>query len=450
MSDIFDTNCTFAELGLRDSVLKGVDAEGFEHPTDIQARLIPLILEGRHVFGQARTGTGKTAAFGLPMLHLVEAGMPVQALALVPTRELAIQVCAELTRLGKFTPIRSLAIYGGQPIPKQIAGLKENPEIIVGTPGRVMDLQNRGVLKFHNIKFALLDEVDRMLDIGFREDIRKILKLIHGRPQSIFVSATISPEIEKLAHEFMDDPVKIETVAGSLTVSQVEQSYFTVEPWDKQKLLFHLLTHEDPDLTLVFCRMKVTVDRIAKFLRNQNIDASAIHGDLFQTKRNALMQKLRAGSLSVVVASDLAARGLDVSGISHVVNFDLPEDPEVYIHRIGRTARAGKHGVAWSFVTPDQGKLLTEIELLANTEIPHNSYPDFKPGPIPKDIKAQMETEEARNEKLSHQRNRYSGPAPVWDKDEEQVDTDKFPGGVAPKAKPKRRLGGKFRTRRGR
>lgn len=451
MTNLFDTSSTFKDLGLQNSVLRGIKAMGFNHPTEIQAELIPIILAGKDVFGQARTGTGKTAAFGVPLLQAADKSIPVQALILVPTRELAIQVAAEIKEIGQFTGIKTLPIYGGQPIRKQINALnRDHPNIIVGTPGRIMDLHQRGELKYHNIERIILDEVDRMLDIGFREDIRSILRKIPGKPQAAFVSATLSKDIEKLAKEFMTNPVKIQAVSGSLTVAAVDQSYLTVEQWDKKRLLIHLLTHEEPDLTLVFCRMKVTVDDVAAFLRNKEVNAYAIHGDLPQGKRNSIMKRLRAGKLSVIVASDLAARGIDVSGITHVINYDLPEDPEIYIHRIGRTARAGKGGTAWSFVTPEEGKLLTQIENLANREIPHKEHPGFKPGPEPPHVAAARKKQKQAQENAKNKKNsRYSGPKPIW-KNKKTADTEKFPGGIVPKGKPKRTLGGRARTRRGR
>ncbi len=449
MSDVFSTDTKFSELGLRDDVLKGIDAMGFEFPTEIQAELIPLIMDGKDVFGQARTGTGKTATFGIPLLHMLDKDTPVQALILVPTRELAIQVAVELEDIGRFTPIKTVAVYGGEPINKQISRLEKNPHIVVGTPGRVMDLQNRRILKYHNIQYTILDEVDRMLDIGFRDDIRRILRGMSGHPQAIFVSATLSKEVEKLAKEFMTDPVKIEAVAGSLTVSQVEMSYTTVQRWDKMRLLYHLLTHEEPDLTLVFCKTKATVDKVAAFLRKKDLEAHAIHGDMPQRKRNQIVKHMHAGTLSVVVASDLAARGLDITGITHVINYDVPEDPEIYIHRIGRTARAGREGVAWSFVTPDDGKLLTQIEMLANREIPFREYPEFKHRNDPPNFgkKSDAAAKEAPEPEKKAPVSRLQGQPEVW-KSKEQVDKTKFPDGVVPKGKPKRTLGGKTRTRK--
>ncbi len=382
-NEIFAGTKTFADLGLRNSVLKGITACGFEKPTSTQAALVPAILSGRDILGQAKTGTGKTAAFGLPLLNNVARDVPCQALILAPTRELAIQITGEIEDLGRFTPIRAAAIYGGSSMRAQIEKLEKGVPIVVGTPGRIIDMMERGHLKVSNVKYAILDEVDRMLDIGFRDDIKRILGNTPKDRQTVFVSATISPDIERLARTHMRDAEKIIVHSGSLTVSQVKQFYLTVNPWDKKRLLLHLLRHEEPALTVVFCRLKRHVDEIAAGLSARGINAFAIHGDMPQGKRNSVMQRLRDGELSVLVASDLASRGIDVDGVTHVINFDLPEDPEIYVHRIGRTARAGRSGISWSFVTPDQGELLTNIELLINQEVPRLEYPDFKASDTP-------------------------------------------------------------------
>jgi ATP-dependent RNA helicase DeaD len=446
-SETFDTTKTFADLGLPASVLKGVDAAGFKHPTKIQSALIPVAMSGKDVIGQAKTGTGKTAAFSLPVLGLLQPGDQFGALVLVPTRELAIQVCREVEELGGHTGIKAIPVYGGKPMRAQAQALESHPEIIVGTPGRVMDMHQRGLLPYNQFKVVILDEVDRMLDIGFREDIRKILGAMKQRPQTIFVSATISPEIEKLARSYMKSPEKIVTTEKSLTVSAVDQSWLTVEPWDKRKLLHHLLKHEEPALTIVFCRMKKTVDQVAEYLTKHGIDAHAMHGDMYQTKRDKVMDQLRGGSLGVLVASDLASRGLDVDDISHVINYDVPEDPEIYIHRIGRTARAGRHGVAWTFIQPDQGDLLSGIEMLANIEIPQKQYPDFTPGPIPVDVSSYREAEKRRREESASAKSRMAtAVAPTAAK---AADPNAFPGGIVPSAMPMKRLGGVVRTRRG-
>ncbi len=442
-AEIFAIDKTFADLGLKKALLEGITARGFKHPTKIQATLIPAAIAGRDVLGQAKTGTGKTAAFGLPLLHSLDPSSPISALVLVPTRELAVQVAKELQELGSFANVKTVAVYGGQEIRKQVAQLEKGPQIVVGTPGRVMDLHQRGLLPYEKLKFACLDEVDRMLDIGFRDDIRKILGSIKGAHQTIFVSATISPEIEKLARTYMKDPEKIISTEKSLTVSQVKQSYISVEGWDKRKLLLHLLTHEEPEVTIVFCRTKRTVDDVTEFLIKNKIDAHAMHGDLQQNKRDRVMTELRTGSMSVLVASDLASRGLDVDDISHVINYDVPEDPEVYIHRIGRTARAGRDGVAWMFVTSEQGELLTGIEMLTNVEIPRIEYPNFKPGAVPDRVRQDREHATQRRESAQETRNRMQ-PAKVV----QPTNTTLYPDGLVPIAQPSKRLGGRVRTNR--
>ena len=446
MDQVFELDSTFADLGLTKELLRAVEKQGFEHPTLIQAKLIPLALAGRDILGQAKTGTGKTAAFGLPMLQMLDAHTPCAAMILVPTRELAIQVAREIRDLGCFTPIKTVAIYGGQRMRIQTEKLRKNPHLVVGTPGRVMDMHRRGLLPYDNICFAVLDEVDRMLDIGFRDDIRQILGAMTHERQTIFVSATISDEIDRLARQYMRNPEKLVVTAGaSLTVSQVKQRYFGVERWDKKRLLVHLLTHEDPALTLVFCRTKQTVDALTVYLERKGIDAHAIHGDMYQGRRNRVMNKFRGGELSVLVASDLAARGLDVDDITHVINYDLPEDPEIYVHRIGRTARAGRGGTAWSFVTPQQGDLLTAIERLTNVEILSMEYGDFQPGSIPAEVTLQQEQSRERVEarRVEHSRVPLAPPPPS-----EAADHTKFPEGLIPTALPAKRMGGRVRTRR--
>jgi ATP-dependent RNA helicase DeaD len=452
--EIFSEGQVFADLGLRGSVLKGIEAAGFKHPTRTQSGFIPPIMAGRDVLGQAKTGTGKTAAFGLPLFHMATRGLPFQSLILAPTRELAMQISQDLKELGQFTPIQVAPIYGGQAIHTQASKLQRQPEIIVGTPGRVMDLIDRGMLHLNNVKFAVLDEVDRMLDIGFREDIRKILGMCPKERQTIFVSATIHPDIERLARQYMKDPEKVMVAAGSLTVSLVEQHYLAVQPWDKKRLMRHLLTHEEPALTLVFCRLKRMCDELARYLSDKGIDAHAIHADLPQGKRNAVMQKLREGSLSVLFASDLASRGIDVEGITHVINYDLPEDPEVYVHRIGRTARAGRRGIAWSLVTPEQGELLTKIENLINLEIPKMDYPDFEASPPPSgadDSRARRDARAKRQQEIDASGKpvlsaRLASPGPALPQTQ-KVDANKFPGGIVPTKMPPNLMMGKVRGR---
>ena len=441
--ETFALDQKFSDLGLSEAVQRALDEKGFAHPTLIQSQMIPFALEGKDVLGQARTGTGKTAAFGLPALGMIEPGDAFSAMILVPTRELAIQVAEELTDFARFSEHRIVPVYGGQPIHKQVPKLEKRPEIIVGTPGRVMDMNERRHLPYDNVKLAILDEVDRMLDIGFRDDIRKILGRMKPNRQTIFVSATISDEIEKLARSYMKNPEKIVTSGKSLTVQQVAQSYMSVERWDKPRLLSHMIRTEKPGMTLVFCRTKRTVDKIQKSLSRDKVEAHAIHGDMVQGKRNRVIRDLRDGGLKVVVCSDLASRGLDVEGITHVINYDLPEDPEIYIHRIGRTARAGRDGIAWSFVSPDQGDLLTAIEMLANTEIPRLDIESFKPGPVPGDIRAEREHEAGKKDQEIKSKSRALSTDNL-----DEADTSKFPGGLVPKKLPPKRMMGRSRSGR--
>ncbi|MFT5422870.1 MAG: ATP-dependent RNA helicase DeaD [Phycisphaerales bacterium] len=452
--ETFDTDKTFADLGLKPEVMEGINEAGFIHPTHIQSTLIPIALTGKDIIGQAKTGTGKTLGFGLPLLHMCEPGRRFQALILAPTRELAVQIRQDLDEVGTGAGLDTCTVYGGQSINTQAAHLAKGPEIIVGTPGRVMDMVGRGYLTFSDFKFVVLDEVDRMFDFGFRDDMKKILSACPKERQTIFVSATITDEIEGLARRYMSDPEKLVVTKGSLTVDLVKQSYVTVEPWDKRRMLAHLLTHEEPAVTLVFCRMKRTVDSVVRYLERKNIDAHAIHGDMSQGERNRVMSKFRDGTLSVLVASDLASRGLDVQGITHVVNFDLPDEADAYVHRIGRTARAGREGVAWSLVRTDEGKMLSEIENLINVEIPERFYPEFESSEKPDGWKDEpkggrpiIEIQGVESVK----RNRLAAEEVP---DETKLDAAqmaaKFPGGIVPKKMPKRTMGGKVKRRGGR
>jgi ATP-dependent RNA helicase DeaD len=410
----------FAALGVRNSILRALAELKFTTPSEIQAMLIPRALAGVDLLGQARTGTGKTAAFGIPLLSRCERGKICQAIILVPTRELAVQVDAELQRLGQFTPIRSVPVYGGQKIAAQMRLLKHHPEILVGTPGRVIDLLDRRLIHFENIRFVVLDEVDRMLDIGFRDDIRNILSRVKGvsgarreaagdrgtegqrdkgtegeeRPleirghQTIFVSATISSEIEKLARQYMREPVEKLIAPGAdekPTVALVEQYYFSVDPWDKYRLLKMLLERENPDLAIVFCRTKRGAEKVAHRLLSDGIECKEIHGNLAQNKRDRVMKGFRNSKFDVLVATDLASRGIDVADISHIINYDIPEDPEAYVHRVGRTARMGAKGKAFTFVATDQGDELTKVESLINMVIPLATVEGFTPNPPPAD-----------------------------------------------------------------
>lgn len=461
--EIFDESQRFSDLGFNAQILKGLEDVGFKHPTMTQSKLMPAIMTGKDVIGQAKTGTGKTAAFSLPLLNRLTHETPFQALILAPTRELAIQITQEIEDLGRHTPIRPITLYGGQAVRLQARKLEQGGQILVGTPGRVLDMLERGLIHFNNINCVVLDEVDRMLDIGFREDIRRILEQTPRERQTVFVSATISPDIEKLARRYMKDPEKVVVSSGSLTVSMVKQFYISVNQWDKKRLLLHMLKHESPALTLIFCRLKRTVDEIANGLTERGIESHAIHGDMPQGKRNRVMETLRSGKLSVLVCSDLASRGIDVEGVSHVINFDIPEDPEVYVHRIGRTARAGRGGVAWTLVTPEQGELLTNVEALINAEVPELKYPDFTPKAAPEGYRAlapggrregglQLANAPASptspDAPAEPKVNRFEAQPTVPVAQPEKIDPSKFPGGIVPSKLPPKRLIRGYKTNR--
>lgn len=396
----------FQALGVRNSILRALAELKFTQPSEIQSLLIPRALAGVDILGQARTGTGKTAAFGIPILQMATRGLSTQALILVPTRELCVQVHEEIKRIGQFTPIRSMPVYGGEKIAAQMRGLKHHPEIVVGTPGRVMDLLDRRLLSLANIRFMVLDEVDRMLDIGFREDIRNILSRIKSvsdrlardgqagsqsddEPrghQTMFVSATFTEEIERLARKYMREPVEKLIAPGAddkPTVDKVEQWYYGVQPWDKYRLLRMVLEQEQPELAIVFTRTKHGADKLAKHLKADGIECREIHGNLAQNKRDKVMKSFRTGKFDVLVATDLASRGIDVADISHIINYDIPEDPEVYVHRIGRTARMGAAGRAITFVSREQSEQLTKVENLINMVLTQAKMEGFEPSPEP-------------------------------------------------------------------
>jgi ATP-dependent RNA helicase DeaD len=357
-------------LGLQPDVIEAVHLASFGEPTEIQRELIPIILAGRDCLGQSKTGTGKTAAFALPILQLATAGQPVQALVLVPTRELAAQVDSHIRQLGVRRPLKTALLYGGRRIQQQLAQLKRDPELVIGTPGRILDLMRRRELNIARVRFVVLDEVDRMLDIGFRDDIRRILRAVKSEHQTIFVSATIDDEIRSLARPFTHDPVEVDVSRDTLTVENINQGFVSVDPHHKFETLLGFLKHEKPHLAIVFTNTKYATRRVAERLKRAGINCKEIHGDLMQSRRERVMKSFRAAQIQVLVATDLAARGLDVMEVSHIVNYDIPEDPAGYVHRVGRTARMGQSGYAVSFVTPVQGKLLTDIEKLINRELP--------------------------------------------------------------------------------
>ncbi len=369
----------FADLGLSDQLLQGVEAAGFESPSDIQGSLIPPALAGRDVLGQARTGTGKTAAFALPMMQVMEPGV-LQGVVVVPTRELATQVAEEFRSLGRFTELSIATVYGGVPMDRQISSLRAGAAVAVATPGRLLDLMRRRAIDMSGVRFAVLDEVDRMLDIGFIDDIRAIMRGMPKERQTIMVSATLDEPVRRLAKEFTTDAEEIDVSRDELTVGETEQLYCTVGGRnDKHRLLMALIAQDDPRSAIVFTNMRVTARRVAERLKADGISAEEIRGDLDQRRREKVMARFRDGRTRILVATDVAARGIDVAGITHIVNYDIPLDAEVYVHRIGRTSRMGASGKAVTFVTRDEGHQLTEIEKLIDALIEETKYDGFKP-----------------------------------------------------------------------
>jgi ATP-dependent RNA helicase DeaD len=370
----------FHSLGLSPELLAALDRAGYQEPTPIQAALIPEALSGRDVIGQAQTGTGKTAAFLLPFLqHWRDDNRPgPQAIILAPTRELVVQVAEESVKLSPSRHCRTLPIYGGQRMRQQLVGLKHGCSIVVGTPGRVLDHLSRGTLNLQGVQYVVLDEADRMLDIGFRPDIERILRRCPSQRQTLLLSATLPPPVLRLAQRYMADPVHINLSPAKITVENIRQTYFTVEEDCKFELLLKLIDREQPRQCIIFCERKRWVEDLYRQLRQHRPRVAAMHGDLPQSMRNRIMAGFREGKIVYLVATDVVGRGIDVRNISHVINFDIPEDPENYVHRIGRTGRIGADGVAVAFVTPDQGAQLTDIELFINKQIPEDRFEDFQ------------------------------------------------------------------------
>lgn len=367
----------FYEFGISDKILVALSEMGFEAPTPIQKAAIPQALKGKDIIGQAQTGTGKTAAFGIPLLEQrpeTRSKYPY-ALVLTPTRELAVQVCQELSKMGARAGVVSLPVYGGQSIELQIKSLKRGVDIVVGTPGRLIDHIQRKTLVLKEIRSVVLDEADEMLNMGFIEDIEKILGGIPEEHQTMLFSATMPKEILNIAKNYMRKPVHVSVDAGEMVVAKIKQVFYEVRDEDKVKALTRLIDVEGPALTLVFCHTKREVDEVAGKLQQMGYPAGALHGDLTQSQRDEMMRKFKSGDIDILVATDVAARGLDIPDVSHVINFSIPQDPEGYIHRIGRTGRAGKSGIAITFVTPRQYRQLRLIEQSAKTRIKKEKLP---------------------------------------------------------------------------
>ncbi|MCI1930463.1 MAG: DEAD/DEAH box helicase [Clostridia bacterium] len=370
-------NLKFEEMNLSDWTLKAVKDMGFEEASQIQSQAIPLIMAKKDVIGQSQTGTGKTAAFGIPCLEMIDVdNRHLQALILCPTRELAIQVSEEFRKLLKFKDnIRVLPIYGGQPIDRQIMALKKGAQVVIGTPGRVMDHMRRHTLKMGTVKYVVLDEADEMLDMGFREDIETILEKVPEERQTVMFSATMSDEILSLSKKYLKAPEYIKISRKELTVPQIEQCYFDVREKNKLEALCRLIDVYSPKLAIVFCNTKKRVDDVTEQLLGRGYFADGLHGDLKQQQRDRVMQKFRSGAIEILVATDVAARGIDVDNVDIVFNYDIPDNEEYYVHRIGRTGRAGKSGTAFTFCSGREIYKLRDIMTYAKTKIEKRLLP---------------------------------------------------------------------------
>lgn len=376
---------TFEDLNLIDPILSAVKAEGYTKPTPIQAQAIPIVLQGKDLLGCAQTGTGKTAAFSIPVLQLMHNASqqplgkrPIRTLILTPTRELAIQIGESIANYGKNLPLRHRVIFGGVKQHAQVSALKQGVDILVATPGRLLDLMNQGYVKLNNIEYFILDEADRMLDMGFIHDVKKVIAKLPNKRQSLFFSATMPKEIVKLSAAILTDPLKVEVTPESTTAETINQVVYFVDKGNKRNLLKEVIEERRIERALVFTRTKHGADRVAKTLTKQGINAQAIHGNKSQNQRQNALNSFKESKTRVLVATDIAARGIDIDELTHVFNYELPNVPESYVHRIGRTGRAGADGVAISFCDALERKYLKDIQKLIGQKIPvedNHSYP---------------------------------------------------------------------------
>ena len=364
----------FGDIQLNKKIISALTDMGFEEPSPIQSRTIPLVLTGNDIIGQAQTGTGKTAAFGIPIIERLSDNRQLQALVLTPTRELAIQVSEEIAKIGKFRRVKTLPIYGGQSIDRQIRALQYGVQVVIGTPGRLLDHIRRRTIKLDNIKMLVLDEADEMLDMGFIDDIESILQHVPSADrQTMLFSATMPEAIIGLAERYMNNPVTVTVSKEQLTVPLIDQFYY--ETRDKIEGLCRVLDAENTGKLIIFCRTKKGVSDLVSTLQARGYMVDGLHGDLSQSQRERVMKKFREGALEILIATDVAARGLDIEHITHVINYDIPQDPESYVHRIGRTGRAGRKGVAVTFIEPREYRQLKIIEKAAKTRIYRRQLP---------------------------------------------------------------------------
>ena len=371
---------SFQDMKLSEAMYAALEQASYTTPSPIQSGLIPLALEGKDVVGQARTGTGKTASFVIPILERLKPWKDIhapQALIMVPTRELAVQVRDEVDKLSAGRKVHCVAVYGGKPLREQMEKLRRGADVIVGTPGRVLDHIGRNSLNLSRIQCVVLDEADRMLDIGFRPDIEKILRSCPKDRQTLLLSATVPPPIMRLTQRYMRDPLTLNFSPKELSVETIEQHYFTVDPHRKFELLLRLLVREKPTQAIIFCRTKKRTDQIYERLSKKAPAVSVIHGDLNQSQRDRVMKAFREGKVRFLVATDVIGRGIDVTTVSHIVNYDLPQFCDDYVHRVGRTGRMGREGIAYSFVTPEEGFELTKIEERINRLLVRDEIRNF-------------------------------------------------------------------------
>ncbi|HJV45380.1 MAG TPA: DEAD/DEAH box helicase [Bacillota bacterium] len=369
---------TFSEFDLHRNVHSAIHDLGFEEPSPIQAAAIPLILDGKDVIGQAQTGTGKTAAFGIPLIEKMTNDVKVQAIVLTPTRELAIQVSGELRKISKYKRTRTLPIYGGQSIGHQIRTLKQGVQVVIGTPGRVLDHLRRRTLRLEEVKMVVLDEADEMLDMGFVDDIKEILSHTPDSRQTLLFSATMPSEILELSRKYMKSPQTVAINRREVTAPLIDQVYYKVLERNKLESLCRILDSEEIGLGIVFCRTKRGVDELTEALQERGYMADGLHGDLSQAQRDKVMRGFRESTIELLVATDVAARGIDVGNVTHVINYDIPQDPESYVHRIGRTGRAGRKGIALTLITPREMKQLVTIEKVTKSTLEPRTIPTLE------------------------------------------------------------------------
>ena len=367
---------SFSNFNLKEELNRAIKNAGFKEPSPIQKEAIPIVLEGRDMIGQAHTGTGKTVAFGLPILNMLNCNGDVEALVVVPTRELATQVSDELFRFGKFLGIKTATVYGGSSYSRQIKNIEE-ASIVVATPGRLIDLLKSKKINI-SPRFVVLDEADEMLDMGFLEDIQEIFTYLPSKRQTLLFSATMSKPIRNLAQKILNNPASVSITQGDVTNKNIRQLFYVVDEFERDDALIRLLEYKNPTKSIIFCRTRREVDRLRDFLTAQGYNAKGLHGDIEQRQRETIIRSFKSSQVDILIATDVAARGLDVNDVSHVFNYHLPFDAESYVHRIGRTGRAGKDGVALSLVTPHEFKSLQRIQQSVGTQIESRAIPSHK------------------------------------------------------------------------